>query len=153
MVDLANYFMDGANAQAKAVLAFLQYQLSDNGCIEDSWNKETKRYEGVVTVARWENCREQGYVVMLKTSDYRHQLNIAFFEHRNSDSICAVKWEQVTMNTPTIETAEFGDVYKDKYDVSKEVGYGKAFEMAKWIVKQFEEFWEKNSKKDLVDSK
>ena len=67
-------------------------------------------------VARWENCREQGYVISLRLPTYSKQLNIAFFEHRNTDSICAIVWEQRTLNSPTIETAEFGDVYKTKWD-------------------------------------
>jgi hypothetical protein len=73
------------------------------------------------------------------------QLNIAFFEHRNSDSICAVKWEEITMNSPTINTANFGDVYKDKYDVSHSVGYGKILEMAEWIEQQMTNFWVENT--------
>lgn len=133
-----DYMNDGANYQAQAVLAFLR-PLSN---IESSWSDELHRYTANVEIARWENCREQGYVVSLKTQDYSRQLNIAFFEHRNSDSICAVKWEQVTLNSPTIDTAVFGNIYKDKYDVSHKVGPGEASEMADWIAEQFTAFWE-----------
>lgn len=136
-----NYLSDGASYQARAVLMFLQPFLN----IEDSWNKERNQYEADVQVARWENCREQGYVLTLRNKDYSRQLNIAFFEHRNSDSICAIKWEQSTTNSPTIDTAEFGDVYKDKYDTSFDVRYGEIQQMSQWIIKQFEEFWEETS--------
>jgi len=136
MTNLTDYLNDGANYQAKAVLAFLQ-----TGSPEYSWNDETKQYDAVPKVARWENCREQGYIVSLRTKDYSRQLNIAFFEHRNSDSICAIKWEQTSMNTLTIDTANFVDVYKDKWDVSKSVGYGEVSEMSVWIEEQFESFW------------
>lgn len=107
--------------------------------IEDSWSDDRREYLAKPTVARWENCREQGYIVSLATNV--RQLNIAFFEHRNSDSICAVMWEQSSMNSITIENARFGDVYKDKFDVSHKVGYGRVLEMANWINEQFCVFW------------
>lgn len=140
--ELNSYNNDGANHQARAVLAFLQ---GSDSLVDESYNKDLHKYEAEPTVARWENCREQGYVISMRTKDYKKQLNIAFFEHRNSDSICAVKWEQITMNSPTIDTAKFGKkVYKDKYDVSHSVGYGKVAEMAEWIEKEFQKFWAEN---------
>ena len=135
---LKNYLDDGANYQARSVLMFLQ-NCSD---IEESWDDIKKKYMADISVARWENCREQGYVVSLNSSDYKRCVHIAFFEHRNSDSICAVKWEQAGLiNSPTINTAKFGDMYKDKYDVSFEVTWGKIKDMADWIKGELREFW------------
>lgn len=138
---LTHYHSDGANRQAQAVLAFVQYLIGDG--IEESWSDEWKRYEADIEVARWENCREQGYILSLRAPQYgRDQLNIAFFEHRNSDNICAIKWHQWGLNTLTIDTADFGDeCYSDKYDTSFDVGYGEAFKMAEWIVDQFTTHW------------
>lgn len=136
MTNLENYLNDGANYQARATLMFLQ-RIS---VIEESWDDKFKRYDAKIWVARWENCREQGYVVSLMNNK-RKQLNIAFFEHRNSDEICAVKWQQESMNTLTIDTAKFGDVYKNKYDTSHSVGYGKAYEMAEWIIGELTNHW------------
>ena len=139
MANLKHYNEDGANYQAKAVLAFLQARCD----IEESWNKEYHKYDAEPEVARWENCREQGYVVSMRAKN-NEQINIAFFEHRNSDSICAVKWEQSTINAPTIDTAKFGKIYKTKFDVSHSVGYGKVVEMADWIKKELDSFWSEN---------
>ena len=138
MTNLENYLEDGANYQSRATLMFLQRDAS----IEESWNKEYKTYDAEIKVSRWENCREQGYVVSLRNKK-REQLNIAFFEHRNSDSICSIKWKQESINTLTIDNAKFGDVYKDKYDTSHSVEYGKAYEMAEWIIKELTEHWTK----------
>lgn len=146
MTDLKNYNNDGANYQAKAVLAFLQIFR-----IVESWDVDKRDYLAEPKVSRWENGREQGYVVMLTSADLSKQLNIAFFEHRNSDSICAVKWEQTTINAPTIDTAEFGDVYKDKYDVSHSVDYAKVKEMADWIKEELTKFWVRNFKKEVSE--
>jgi len=137
MPTLDNYLNDGACASARAVLGYL-----DGFNIEVSYDGEFHRYAAEIQVARWENCREQGYVLSLFSTGYRKQLNIAFFEHRNSDNICAVKWEQKTVNSPTIDTAKFGDdVYNDKWDVSLSVSYNEAHKMARWISEQLTDFW------------
>lgn len=139
---LKSYLEDGACHQAQAVLAFVKGLCH----IDGSWDSETKTEKARIEVARWENCREQGYVLSLLSEGYKRQLNIAFFEHRNSDNICAVKWEQVSMNSLTIETAKFGDVYKDKYDVSYGVGYGEVLKMSRWIIQELNKFWSETSK-------
>jgi len=141
MANLSEYLHDGASHQAKAVLAFLQIMT-----IESSWDEERKKYLAEPEVARWENCREQGYVVSMRSKDYSRQINIAFFEHRNSDNICAVKWEQRTVNSPTIETAEFGDVYKDKWDTSYTVNHGEIVKMSDWIIEELTMFWDETAK-------
>ena len=146
MISLENYLQDGANYQARAVLMFLQ----GSSNIESSWNDQYKKYDAEIKVARWENCREQGYIVSLGSKPFGggEQLNIAFFEHRNSDDICAVKWEQSNRNTITIENANFGDVYATKYDTSHSVGYGKAYEMAEWVKGELEKHWDKHNSND-----
>ena len=86
MIKLENYLQDGANYQARATLMYLQADAE----IEESWNKCYEKYDAKIKVGRWENCREQGYVVSLKNKE-KKQLNIAFFGHRNSDEIHAIK--------------------------------------------------------------
>jgi hypothetical protein len=146
MINLFSYLQDGANYQARAVLAVLQ----GLGDIEESWNESSKKYDASFRVARWENCREQGYVVSLIGSIYSSnclnskQLNIAFFEHRNSDDIHAVVWEQTTLNSPSINTAKFGEIYKDKYNTSFHFQWGEYMKMAKKIKKEFTNFYLKN---------
>ena len=134
---------DGASDQAQAVLAFLRSKH-----IEASWNKECSCYDAEPKVSRWENCREQGYVDWFRPNSSLEQINIAFFEHRNSDSICAIKWAQTTLNAPTIDTMDTkGTVYKDKWDTSFSVNYGEVTKMADWIQEQLEEHWSKCSRK------
>ena len=138
MTKVLNHNDDGANRQSQAVLAIFQYLLGDG--IEDSWDGE--EYEAKIDVARWENCREQGYILTMRSKNRAKQFNAIFFEHRNSDGICAVKWTQrPTLNTPTINTADFGDIYKDKWDTSKCVPYGQVLEMAEWLINEFTKFW------------
>jgi hypothetical protein len=131
---------DGADHQARATLAYLQMNIGDG--IESSWNKQACWYEARPQVARWENCREQGYVVHMRNESRRTQINIAWFEHRNSDAICAVRWCQESINSLHIDNAVFTDVYKDKHDVSHRVKCGDAKEMADWIFEQLESHWE-----------
>lgn len=129
---------DGANAQARAVLAYL----SDHDGIESSWDEKYLSYRADPLVARWHNCREQGYVVSLRSRNSGRQLNIAWFEHRNSDEICAWLWEQHTIysNPPTIETME--PKRASKWDSDHTVKVGEASDMADWIFAKLTEFWD-----------
>lgn len=142
MTSIKNYLQDGANHQSRAVLMLLQ-PFCD---IEDSWSKNLQRYASDVVVSRWENCREQGYVVSMRAKNLK-QINIAFFQHRNSDSIHAVEWVQTTLNCPNINTAVFNGVYRDKFDTSYRVEPYQVWEMAQWISTRLETFWRKNKNK------
>lgn len=141
---LQNYFSDGANCNVQAVLCLLKHKIGSG--IEESWNDEYKTYEADIQVARWENYREQGYIVYLinKNND---QLNIAFFEHRNSDNLCAVKWIQNSINSLTIENADFKNkVYRDKWDVSVSFKYNQAYELAEWLFNELTKHWKEGMK-------
>jgi len=137
-MELKDYMRDGANYQARAVLAYLQQY----GSIGESWNEEYEDYDANVEIGRWENGREQGYIVSLRDQKDFKQLNIAFFEHRNSDQICAIKWHQNSFNSITINTAKFPEnIYQDKWQLSHIVGYGNVVEMADWIWEQLTIHW------------
>jgi hypothetical protein len=136
-----HYFDDGANWQAQAVACYLNHQ---DG-LEGSWDDAKCGYTAKPIISRWENCREQGYVISMRAPNSK-QINIAFFEHRNSDQICTIKWEQNTINAPTIDTAKFGDVYKDKWDVSASFGYAEIVKAGDWIKGQLEAFWNSNQR-------
>lgn len=125
------------NAQANAVRAYL----TEYDGIENSWSSYNERYMAEPEIYPWFNGRERGYVITMRSSDHKRQINVAFFEHRNSDDICAIVWEQTTMNPPTIETANFAGVYKDKYDVTHTVGHGEAAAMARFIMRVLDTFW------------
>ena len=140
MVNLSYYFNDGANPQAKATLAYLQWLVGDG--LDASYNPDKKRYEALPMVARWENCREQGYVVSLRNGDRHEQLNIAFFEHRNGDSIHALVWEQKSINSITLDIAAFPPcLYRTKWETSFSVVFGEAYKMASYISETMNLFW------------
>ena len=138
-VPLIQYLNDGASFQAKAVLAYICDIIGEG--LENTFNGDKNTYDAIPVVARWSNGREQGYVISLENY-HEKQINIAFFEHRNSDNICAVEWEQIIYNSPTIDNADFGDKYQDKSNVSKTVEYGEDIKMAEWIVEILTKFWE-----------
>lgn len=113
---IENYLQDGANYQARAILCLLQGRLSE---------------ESKVEIGRWENCREQGYVVSVRNKK-NDQLNICWYEHRNSDSVFALSWLQNTINSPTISTIP-EEAFPNKWHSNFSVGYGEVLEMATWI--------------------
>lgn len=137
---------DGACASAKAVLALIQSGMSG---LENSWCKNKGGYLAEPKVARWENCREQGYVVYMRSDNWEKQINIAFFEHRNSDDICAVVWEGFYLNSPTINDIPESHQYnKGKWNVDKSVSYDEIVKMASYIVEELTKFWDKEVNND-----
>lgn len=127
---------DGANKQAQAVLCYFEP--------EREFLFKDGRYQEY-RLGRFENCREQGYTLSL-TKKFPECLNISFFEHRNSDSIVAIKYMGQFMNSPTVDEAiKAGAWAGGKFDTDHSVKYGQAEEMAQWIEDQFEEFYTKDS--------
>ena len=63
MIEIERYMNDGANWQAQAVLAAVRY-FSDM-TLDASYDKEKKKNRAKIVVGRYENCREQGYVLTL----------------------------------------------------------------------------------------
>ena len=138
---------DGANYQARAVLAYLTKYCG----IAESWSQVHKRYMAEPQVDRWHNCREQGYVITLSSGADLRQINIAFFEHRNSDDICAVQWEGYYINPPTInDIPELHPYRQSKYAVTHSVSVGQAEDMADWIFLRLTDFWNAARKKSEV---
>jgi len=99
MTNIENYMHDGANWQAQSVLAYLR-AMKENA-IDDTWNKEFHKYDASVEVGRYENFREQGYIFSVRYKG--KQRNYCVYEHRNSDDLCVVVFDGVTINTPTLK--------------------------------------------------
>jgi hypothetical protein len=129
-------------AQALAVMSYFN---SHDG-IEPSW--ENGRYRAEVKAAPWYNGRERGIVFYMRTASYKNQLNIAVYEHRNTDTICALRWQGNTFNPPTLADIPAG-TYQDKWDTAKDFGYGQAQEMAQWLYNEFCNYWQEHSKKSV----
>lgn len=127
----------GINWQALAVLANLQ---SRDG-LESSWDGE--RYAARVQAAPWYNGRERGVVFYLR-HDSGSQLNIAVFEHRVGEHMCAAEWDALTFNPPTLKDLP------GKFDGSnwtEEWDYGSVVHVADWVYDRFEKFWVSRKKK------
>lgn len=128
---------DGANYQAQSVLAMVRYRLGDG--IESSWDDSQKRYTAEPLVHRFDNCREQGYVIYMRSADYARQINIAFYEHRNSDSIYVQVNQVRTLNAPTLEVVTDG--MADKYQSAFSAIVGEIDKVADFIETTLVDFW------------
>lgn len=135
MIYIENYLHDGANWQAQCVLAYLRHQV--DVILEERFDSSSKfRHTASISVGRYENCREQGYVFSLCDWLTHKQMNYCVYEHRNCDSMCIIKFELNTMNTPTMAAVWKGR--KDKYDYDKAFSYGDIVECGKWLVKEMQ---------------
>lgn len=138
---------DGADPQAQAVLAYLR--MHDG--IECSWNDSKKKYDAEPNVNRFHNCREQGYSITLFNKDYSKNLVILFFEHRNSDNIVIIHWDQKQgwFNPVTInDIPEDHPWFNSKYDYDKGFNYGEAEKAASYIYDLMENWWKENNTLD-----
>ena len=134
MINIIDYLNDGANWQAQAVLAYLKGQ--KGYILEDSWNEDLGAYMAKLFVGRYENCREQGYIFSIV---YRgKQRNYAVYEHRNSDNLCVVVFDRLTLNTPTLD--DVGDFMKDKYDCTETYPGGEIERCGDYIAKDMKNF-------------
>jgi hypothetical protein len=116
---IENFMNDGANYQAQIVALLLRNRTE---MIIDS-------SLGGISIGRYENGREQGYVITLR---YRYfQVNYAVYEHRNCDELCVVATQICTQNTPTTEIMLMNR--DGKWDVDANFEYGKWQDCANWI--------------------
>lgn len=125
---------DGANAQAQIVLALLK-----NYEIEESWSDEFKRYRAEMNVARWHNCREQGYSVGICPKKWRgnHAVTLAWAEDRNTDNIVVYEYKGFTLNPLTVH-----DMTTQPESWSgKHFAYGKWEEAADYIKNRLREVY------------
>ena len=148
MMNLEHYMIDDAGWQARAVLAYLQGNISRlTGDKYYSRNVDT-------LVGRYENCREQGYVFTLRfwgedpetKKRKSYQRNYAVYQHRNSDQIIVLISNVHTLNTPGID-----EMWHDKGENPRSSQYDQAFQWdaitqcAEWILDDMDEFLDKYS--------
>jgi len=129
MTNIENYMHDGANWQAQSVLAYLR--VTKNNAIDKTWNKEYHRYDAEFNVGRYENCREQGYIFSVQYKD--EQRNYCVYEHRNSDDLCVVVFDGVTINTPTNDMV-FKAMGDSKWNYTKAFPCGQIVECGDYIL-------------------
>lgn len=141
MTQIENYMHDGANWQAQAVLAFMR--AANDNAINRTWDEERKCYDARVGVGRYENYREQGYIFSVAYDN--EQRNYCVYEHRNSDQLCVVVFDAMTINTPTNDIV-FKAMKGSKWNYTKAFEYGHIIEcgcyiiddIGKWIDKMIE---------------
>lgn len=135
MTQIENYMHDGANWQAQSVLAYLR--VTKNNAINKTWNKEFHKYDADVFVGRYENCREQGYIFSVLYKG--EQRNYCVYEHRNSDDLCVVVFDAVTINTPTNDMV-FEAMGDNKWNYTKAFGFGEIVSCGDYIIEDMKEF-------------
>ncbi|MBP5722077.1 MAG: hypothetical protein J6X18_00635 [Bacteroidales bacterium] len=134
MVKVEDYLNDGANWQAQAVLAYLKSQYSYP--LQGTWNNELRCYKADFYVGRYENCREQGYVFSVRYMG--EQRNYAVYEHRNSDVLCVVVFDRLTINTPSLDDVIAN--MKNKYDTTKKFKCGEILSCGAYILEDAKNF-------------
>lgn len=124
---IESYLNDGANWQAQSVLCYLRS--IKESIVTKTWSESARRYDAVIYVGRYENCREQGYVFTISyKGQYKHY---AVYEHRNCDNLVVLINDGFSMNTPSVDF-----MWKWHIDENGETtkwGYGKDFDFGEII--------------------
>ena len=86
------------------------------------------------------NCREMGFTLTLFGSGVEQE-NVCFFEHRNSDALCAIRWKGTLPASGAVTADDIPDsVYPDKWSVTKSwkhLDLAGAIEYARGVVSEF----------------
>lgn len=136
LTNIEHYFCDGANYTIQALMClckkiYLGYSKDyiEKRDIKDIYSPYNRPQ---IMVGRYENCREQGYVLTLMSSQCGKQIaHYAIYEHRNSDNICVNKFHGVFTDTPDCEAVWSGKA--SKYDYDQAFSYNEVWEAYGWL--------------------
>lgn len=126
----------GLNNQALAVLYFLDRYKAD-------FIPEDEEYKISLQTCPWYNGREKGFCISMGHYIKNNWLHIAVFEYRNTDNLCALKWETTSpyWNLATIEEAGKVAYADDSSNPTISFGYGEIGKCAKWIYDALKEYY------------
>ena len=97
--------------------------------VPDTWYVETRRYY---------NGRERGFCISIRDLGQSQATNFVFYEHRNSDEICCVKFPgNVGENYVTSEDIP-EEYFKDKYSYTASWGYMEFAKVREYLVAEIE---------------
>ena len=128
MIQIDSYLNDGANWQAQMILAYIRgnaYRILDN-----SYDYESNHYGAEITVHRYINGRENGYVFALRIRG--KQYNFAVFEACNSDSIFVIENDELFFDNATYEIVR--NEITSKYDCTKRFNYKEFVQCGEYII-------------------
>lgn len=93
-----------------------------------------------ITTHPYCNLRERGFVLRAHSPKGEY-LHLAFFEHRNSDDLCALKWvgDQSPTGGYTADDVPTS-VYPDKWSVTKQWPCREFAPAAEWVYETIESF-------------
>ena len=121
------------NAQAYALMHFLSTQEPHTARYQDG------KYQIEIRCKPYMNGRERGFVLEIRQGIGHDPVCLAFFEHRNSDALCCIKW---VPSWPR-ECYRAGDiphdVYPDKWSVTRSWDYMDLVGASKYVLDVIQE--------------
>lgn len=135
---------DGASTQSQIVLAILRDRIGDG--IDESWDAEAREYGANPQVSRWENVKEQGYIIRMPHHVARKQINVIFFENRGSDDVDVVMFETaISLHTFHVHTLPEDLPFTHSGEVTRRFSSGQWKQTADYIYEALTAFWATNS--------
>lgn len=105
--------------------------------------------EVFLTTSPYCNGREMGFVVSAMATKYTPQTNFAFYEHRNCDQLCVLKWEGNTSIHGAVTHDQIPEgIFPNKWACTAQWSYGNYDDIIDWLkgeIKQISDTYETQS--------
>ena len=121
------------NDQAYALMHFLSTQEPHTARYQDG------KYQIDIRCVPYINGRERGFVLEIRQTFGDEPVCLAFFEHRNSDALCCIRWQSAQYGHCYTASDIPESVYPDKYSVTKSWGYMDLVGASKYVLEVIEE--------------
>ena len=105
-----------------------------------------------VKTSRYHNCREQGFLWSMckgslpNFSDGAPQINFVWYEHRNSDQLCCIKWTgkvKIPLDGSITYQVIPEEAFPDKYSYTASFRYYKFEEAISWWADELQDWYDK----------
>ena len=116
------------NAQAYALMHFLSTQEPHTARYQDG------KYQIDIRCKPYMNGRERGFVLEMRQGIGQDAVCLAFFEHRNSDALCCIRWQSAQYEHCYTASDIPDSVYPDKWSVTKSWDYMDLVGASKYVL-------------------
>jgi len=108
--------------------------------------------EFYVETSRYHNCREQGFLWSMckgslpNFSDGAPQINFVWYEHRNSDRLCCVKWTgkvKIPLDGSVTYQVIPEEAFPDKYSYTEGFHYFDFLKAIAWWADELQDWYDK----------
>jgi hypothetical protein len=98
----------------------------------------------------YSNCREMGFVISVCPLGAGAKKNFAFYEHRNSDNLCCIRWEGDLPISGGVTCDDIPtEAFPDKWSMTESWGCGEYWKAQEWLEAEIKEIFKKKEESNV----